>query len=873
MAKRPLVQLLSSLFLLSTTTSLLAAPPPMRVEATFKQPDGNVLIAGKASSTDMPRKIVVARMTPTGQWDWGFGMMGSAEYPSFQAFENFHATSMTQYPDGKVLVAGRLDDKFALIRLDSFGNPDFSFGTGEPGMALLPFTDGFQANALYLQSDGGIIGFGSYQPPFGGGRQAAAVRYFFNGQIDWAFANQGSGVRTFPSIYGYETAFRALVPTANGVVVAGERREASSGRRKVIVAGFLADGSVDNAFGFNGWSQYEINMFGDESAESIRFDQLSGNYLIAGANGHMHNGPQNWLNAFAFNTMGQQQFWGPPGPEGNVPMPNLWQGNATAVVTEPLVENNDVLYGGTVIEMATGRSHFALWRAPSQGWSPTMWMPRASPVDADDDVMATAFPTPDGQQIIAVGTRETPQGDIAVRMRYFADTGEFDTVMSEETDNVPNPFSFEPFSMPYDPATYAYSAPVRISGINTQTEITAANGQFSLNCEGFNWTAGPEWISNGQKVCVRVLSATTPSTTTTVTLNVGGVQAGFDATTGYVPDTLILTKPTNPGTPNATFTYRGDMDSGGADSFECSLDGAAFAACPLNGITYPNLSLGSHTFQVRGSSAWGTDATPASYTWNVADLPQTTIASQPANYINVTNATVAFSSNDPAATFECQLNGSAYAPCTSPKTYTGLTVGAYTFNVRAKNAMGTDPTPATTWWIIDLTPPDTAISEGPVEGASYNVRSFEIRMTSPDSSAHYQYSLNGGPYVETSNPVYLTNLADGAYSFKGRAVDPHGNIDATPVSRSWRVDTVAPNTAIKSGPPSPTRQTTATFEFSASESAVSYECKLDTGTFQPCVSGITYTRLSRGTHQLQARAIDAAGNVDASPATWSWKVN
>jgi uncharacterized delta-60 repeat protein len=522
MAKRPLYQLLSSLFLLSTTTSLLAAPPPMRVEAIFKQPDGNVMIAGKASSTDLPRKIVVARMTPTGQWDWGFGMMGSVEYPSFQAFENFHATSMTQYPDGKVLVAGRLDDKFALIRLDSFGNPDFSFGTGEPGMALLPFTDGFQANALYLQSDGGIIGFGSYQPPFGGGRQAAAVRYFFNGQIDWAFANQGSGVRTFPSIYGYETAFRALVPTANGVVVAGERREASSGRRKVIVAGFLADGSVDNSFGFNGWSQYEINMFGDESAESIRFDQLSGNYLIAGANGHMHNGPQNWLNAFAFNTMGQQQFWGPPGPEGNVPMPNLWEGNATAVVTEPLAENNDVLYGGTVIEMATGRSHFALWRAPSQGWSPTMWMPRASPVDADDDVMATAFATPDGQQIIAVGTRETPQGDIAVRMRYFADTGEFDTVMSEEPDNVPNPFSFEPFSVPYDPATYAYSAQVRISGINTQTEITAANGQFSLNCEGFNWTAGPEWISNGQKVCVRVLSATTPSTTTTVTLNVGG---------------------------------------------------------------------------------------------------------------------------------------------------------------------------------------------------------------------------------------------------------------------------------------------------------------------------------------------------------------
>jgi uncharacterized delta-60 repeat protein len=871
MAKKPIVQLLSSILFLSTTTSALAAPPPMRVEATFKQPDGYVLIAGQASSSSFPRNIVIARMNAQGLWDPGFGFMGSTEYPAWQALTEFHATAVTQQPDGMVLIAARIDDKFALVRLDASGNPDPFFGTNGPGLVIENNIEGLRVNALYLQADGSIIGFGSHTP-FGGFRQAAAVRYFPSGQLDWSFATEGNGVRTYPALFGHETEFRALVPTANGIVVAGERREVSSGRRKAMIAGFLADGSADFSFGMNGWTQYETNMFGDESAESIIADLQSGNFLIPGANGHMFNGPQNWLNAFAFNSTGQQQYWGPPGPEGNVPMPNLWEGNAIASTIVPLAENNDLLYAGSVVEMATGRSHFALWRAAREWWSPTQWMPRASPVDADDDAMATAFATPDGQQIIAVGTRETPAGDVAVRMRYFADNGEFDTVMSDDPDTTPNPFAFETFTLRVGSNYYGSMGPVRISGINSPTPISSTGGDYLLDCEGTAWSSGPGWIYNGQKVCVRVFGATTPDTTTTVTLNVGDVEGSFSITTGYTPDTLIETRPVNPSTPNVNFTYRGDTASGGATSYECSLDGAPFAACPLNGISYSNLAIGSHTFQVRGASEWGQDATPASHTWTVADLPQTTITSEPPRYINVTNATVAFSSSDPSATFECQLNGSAYAPCTSPKTYTGLAVGGYTFNVRAKNAIGTDPTPASTWWIIDLTPPDTAIESGPSEGASYNVQSFVFTLSSPDSSAHYQYSLNGGPFVETSNPVYLSNLADGSYTFTARAVDPHGNADPTPVTRTWTVDTVAPDTAIKSGPASPTKQTSAMFDFSASE-ASSFECKLDDETFAACASPTSYTRLARGTHTFKVRATDKAGNADATVATWTWRVN
>lgn len=875
MAKRPFIQLLSAFAVpVLTSTTLLAAPPPMRVEATFKQSDGRVLIAGQASSGAYPRSIVVARMNQLGHWDLSFGPDGYIEYPAWQAMMDFRATALTVQPDGKIVVAAKLDDCLALVRLDSGGNADASFGFNGPGLVIDCDAQGLQVNALHAQADGGILGLGSF-PNWGGPRTAAAVRHMSHGPRDLLFGNNFGGVRTYPILYSGESELRAIVPTASGFVAAGHGRETPSTRRKVLAAGFLEDGSTDYAFGSNGWSLYDINYQVDAEAVSIRIDPQSGYYMVAGANGHQFGGvPQNWLTVSAFNGMGfPDYYWGPPGPMGQVPMPLGWDGNATAVVAEPLA-GNDLLIAGSVIEIATGRSHFAVWRWDRDYQVPISWGPFALPVAVEDDVMATAFATPDGQMIIAVGTRESASSDAVVRMRYFADNGEFDTVMTDDPDTTPNAFAFQSYGPRVSSGYRAASQRVRITGINTATPISVTGGQYVVDCDLGPWTSNPGYIYNGQNVCVRVTAATTPDTTRTVTLNIGSVEAGFSLTTGYVPDTLIGARPTNPGTPAANFTYRGDSESTGATSFQCRLDSAPFASCPLNGIAYSNLTAGSHTFEVRGANEWGQDQSPASYTWVVADLPQTTVDSAPAYYINVTNATVTFSSPDPAATFQCRLNGAAYATCTSPKTYTGLAVGGYTFNVRAVNAVGTDPTPAQAQWIIDTTAPDTSIASGLVPGAPpYGVRSFEIFLASNEISSHFQYSLNGGPFVDTQSPVYLNNLADGNYTFAARAIDPHGNIDATPVTVNFTVDTTAPGTAIDSGPSGTVKATTATFTFSASERQAGFECKLDGGAFAACTSPKTYTGLPKGIRTFQVRAVDAAGNVDATPASRSWRIN
>ena len=89
---------------------------------------------------------------------------------------------------------------------------------------------------------------------------------------------------------------------------------------------------------------------------------------------------------------------------------------------------------------------------------------------------------------------------------------------------------------------------------------------------------------------------------------------------------------------------------------------------------------------------------------------------------------------------------------------------------------------------------------------------------------------------------------------------------------SQPADTTPPETSISSGPASMTSSTAATFFLVASETGSTYECKLDADEWSACPSPKSYSGLSVSIHQFWARAKDAAGNVDASPATRNWTI-
>ena len=91
--------------------------------------------------------------------------------------------------------------------------------------------------------------------------------------------------------------------------------------------------------------------------------------------------------------------------------------------------------------------------------------------------------------------------------------------------------------------------------------------------------------------------------------------------------------------------------------------------------------------------------------------PQTTATNGPHQPGPATTVTLTFESDDPDATFQCQLKKrvrhappGVYEPCTSPKTYKHLAVGPYKFKVRAVNQAGyRDLTPA--YWKFTVTKP------------------------------------------------------------------------------------------------------------------------------------------------------------------------
>jgi hypothetical protein len=120
------------------------------------------------------------------------------------------------------------------------------------------------------------------------------------------------------------------------------------------------------------------------------------------------------------------------------------------------------------------------------------------------------------------------------------------------------------------------------------------------------------------------------------------------------------------------------------------------------------LADGSHQFEVRAVNIVGErDSSPAVRNWGIDTVPpDTTLMSGPDAVVSATSATFNFGSADPAATFECSLDGSSFAACTPPQTYSALTEGQHSFAARAVDPLGNrDLTPARLDWTISFEPP------------------------------------------------------------------------------------------------------------------------------------------------------------------------
>jgi hypothetical protein len=91
------------------------------------------------------------------------------------------------------------------------------------------------------------------------------------------------------------------------------------------------------------------------------------------------------------------------------------------------------------------------------------------------------------------------------------------------------------------------------------------------------------------------------------------------------------------------------------------------------------------------------------------------------------------------------------------------------------------------------------------------------------------------------------------------------------------LDTYAPDTIITAGPDPSAAVSTWHFEYASNEAGVTYQCRMD-GDVNDTEAGwdacatVLATSLATGDHVFEVRAIDAAGNVDPSPASAAFSV-
>jgi hypothetical protein len=165
---------------------------------------------------------------------------------------------------------------------------------------------------------------------------------------------------------------------------------------------------------------------------------------------------------------------------------------------------------------------------------------------------------------------------------------------------------------------------------------------------------------------------------------------------------------------------------------------------------------------------------------------------------------------------------------------------------------------------------DNVVKNIPTSGASPAANDHNMLISGASGQ-----NFNGTPqFVGGSNPTTYAGFALASSSpGKARASDG-SDVGARFVGGSQPPgDTTPPDTTISSGPSDPSSSDSASFSFASTESGSTYECKLDAGSYAGCTAPKSYSGLSSGAHTFSVRATDAAGNTDASPASWTWTIS
>lgn len=226
-----------------------------------------------------------------GELDPSFGAGGLVTHTSFSL--NDGGQAMAFQPDGKIVLAGYVltpeteRPRFAVARFDVDGVPDPTFGVA--GVARTRFRTGVACNdsakSLVVQPDGAIVAVGSSSCRRGDGRydgSFALARFTSDGALDPTFGDGGRVLTSFGNPASCDAWGEAAGLASDGAIVAAGTtsclRDSLDGR--FAVARYLADGTLDTAFGGDGRVQTDLTRQYDRVSDLVI--QPDGKVVVGG---------------------------------------------------------------------------------------------------------------------------------------------------------------------------------------------------------------------------------------------------------------------------------------------------------------------------------------------------------------------------------------------------------------------------------------------------------------------------------------------------------------------------------------------------------------------------------------------------------------
>jgi uncharacterized delta-60 repeat protein len=248
------------------------------VQGVAIQSDGKIVLGGFVSLAGGELGIAVVRLNSNGTPDSSFGSGGKVT--TFVSNDDFGVGVAIQ-PNGKIVMAGSTgfggSIKFLLVRYNSNGSLDSSLAGNGIVITQIGNPNAF-ADAMALQADGRILIGG--QADAGG---VALARYNTDGSLDTSF--DGDGRILTNTTTGLANVSGLALQTDGRIIAAGSLFNQLTGQDFAAMR-FNSDGSIDTSYGTNGRVVVDLGNRGSDNAAGIALDSSGRAVMVGSANGY-----------------------------------------------------------------------------------------------------------------------------------------------------------------------------------------------------------------------------------------------------------------------------------------------------------------------------------------------------------------------------------------------------------------------------------------------------------------------------------------------------------------------------------------------------------------------------------------------------------